>query len=97
MARCAAGFGCRINGLHCCSNLVLIDRPLLQAQPGYLSLVRSLIDGQANAASAMAKLPRAAIDAGLRACLGTDPSMPDCRPHELKSAAILHATHSIFW
>lgn len=69
----------------------LIDGPLLQAQAGYLSLVRSYIDGQANAASEMAKLPRAAIDAGLRVCLRRDPSGEYCRPHELKSAAILHA------
>jgi tetratricopeptide (TPR) repeat protein len=71
---------------------VLVDRPVLQAQAGYLSVVRSYIDGNAGAALEMARLPRAAIDAGVRACLAQNSSgIASCRPHELKSAAILHA------
>jgi tetratricopeptide (TPR) repeat protein len=71
---------------------VLSDRPVLHAQAGYLSLVHGFIDGRTNLASEMAKLPREAIDAGLRACLGKDLAGPaSCRPQELRSAAILHA------
>lgn len=71
---------------------VLADRPAVQAQAGYLSLVRGYIDGKTNAAFEMANLPRAAIDAGLRACLTQERGgLPSCRPHELRSAAILHA------
>ena len=70
----------------------LPDRPVLHAQAGYLSLVRGFIDGNSNAASEMAKLPRQAIDAGVRACLGKDLAGPaSCRPQELRSAAMLHA------
>ena len=70
---------------------VLVDRPVLQAQAGYLSVVRSYIDGNTSAALEMAKLPRAAIDAGVRACLGDRSGLASCRPHELRSAAVLHA------
>jgi tetratricopeptide (TPR) repeat protein len=71
---------------------LLPDRAVLHAQAGYLSLVRSFIDGNSNAASEMAKLPRQAVDAGLRACLGKDLAGPAfCRPQELRSAAMLHA------
>ena len=71
---------------------VLPGRPVLHAQTGYLSLVRGFIDGHSNAASEMAKLPRQAIDAGVSACLRNDLGGPtSCRPHELRSAAMLHA------